>query len=180
MPLGVFFYHKPLEPHCSITEIVFPSYPSNIGFNYEFLVNVSNVLTNTKSFKNTEVVFSILSEVSTSSQLVIIKPTPTQGTNCLRGEQTATSLTNDILTVFGSAVFFDSQLNKEPGPQQDHLVPIRRPRWRCYPKSVDQQPQRPSESSDPIYPKGIWENLSTCISSQNERFRTIVLTNRWG
>lgn len=76
---------------------------------------MSNVLANTKTFKNTEVVFSTLTEVGAQSQLVISHPLITPGTNCLRGEQTVTSLSQDSLVVFGAAVFFNSQLVKENG-----------------------------------------------------------------
>lgn len=92
---------KNLAFDCNITEADFPSYPAQTGFNYEFLVQVSNVLANTKTFKNTEVVFSTLSEVGSTSQLVISRPTSQLGMSCLRGEQTATSLSNDPISTFG-------------------------------------------------------------------------------
>lgn len=111
---------KNLAFDCNITDANFPSYPAQTSFNYEFLVQISNVLANTKTFKNTEVVFSTLSEVGSTSQLVISRPTSQVGMSCLRGEQTATSLSNDPISTFGSAVFFDSQLMKEPAPNDMH------------------------------------------------------------
>lgn len=111
---------KNLAFDCGITDAFFPSYPAQTGFNFECLVQISNVLANTKTFKNTEVVFSTLSEVGALSQLVMSRPTSQAGMNCLRGVQTATSLSNDSMSTFGSAVFFDSQLVKEPGPGQAH------------------------------------------------------------
>lgn len=107
---------KNLAFDCRITEADFPSYPPNTEFNFEFLVAMSNVLANTKTFKNTEVVFSTLTEVGAQSQLVVSHPLPTPGTNCLRGEQVVTSLSQDSLAILGAAVFFDSQLMKEDGP----------------------------------------------------------------
>lgn len=99
---------KNLAFDCRITEIDFPSYPPNTEFNFEFLVAVSNVLASTKTFKNTEVVFSTLTEMGAQSQLVISHPLQTPGTNGLRGEQVVTSLSQD-----GLSVFFNAQLMKE-------------------------------------------------------------------
>ncbi|XP_025413451.1 uncharacterized protein LOC112685710 [Sipha flava] len=84
-----------------------------------FLVTISNFLANTKIFKNTEVVFSTLSEVGGKSQLVISHPLLTPGTTCLQGEQIVTSLCQDSPAIYGAAIFFDSQLIKESGLEND-------------------------------------------------------------
>lgn len=93
-----------------IKEVDFPAYPANTGFNYRFITAISNNLANTKTFKSTPVVFSTLSEVGSQSQLVPARPLVQPGQNCLRGEQVATSLSQDSLSVFGASIFFDSQL----------------------------------------------------------------------
>lgn len=111
---------KNLAFYCDITEVVFPSYPANTGFNYQFLTVISNILANTKTFKITPVVFSFLSEIGSQSQLVISRPTDQPGHSCLRGEQIATSLSKDSLTVFEGVMFFNAQLIKDPGPNGDN------------------------------------------------------------
>lgn len=65
---------KNLAFECSITDASFPSYPINTGFNFEFLIAISNALANTKTFRNTKVVFSTLSEVGSQSQLIVSRP----------------------------------------------------------------------------------------------------------
>jgi len=64
--------HEPknLAFDSDITEAYFPSYPPNTGFHFRFLTPVSNVIANTRTFKNTEVVFSNLTEVGAQSQTV--------------------------------------------------------------------------------------------------------------
>lgn len=105
-----------------ITEQQFRAYPSNTEFNFGFLFAMSNVLANTKTFKNTAVVFSTLSEVGAQSQLAVVHPQSTPGTNGLRGEQIVTSLCQHGTAVFGFAVFFNSQLMKEDAPA-DNVQP---------------------------------------------------------
>ncbi|KAG5863855.1 hypothetical protein JTB14_031608 [Gonioctena quinquepunctata] len=51
-----------------ITAAEFSDYPDNTGFNFQFLQAISNVLSLTKTFKNTDIVFSTLSEARAQSQ----------------------------------------------------------------------------------------------------------------
>lgn len=57
-----------------ITHIAFPCYPENTGLNFEFLNSISSILSLTKTFKNSDVVFSTLSETGAQSQIVISRP----------------------------------------------------------------------------------------------------------
>ncbi|KAG5875756.1 hypothetical protein JTB14_022465 [Gonioctena quinquepunctata] len=54
---------KNLAFSSEITPQAFPSYPANTGFCFPFLQAISNALSLTKTFKNTEIVFSTLSDI---------------------------------------------------------------------------------------------------------------------
>lgn len=163
-----------------INEQDFPSYPPNTGFSFSFVTAISNILSNTKTFKNTEILFSTLNEIGAQSQLVISRPLDTPGTNNLRGEQLVTSLGSESISVYGSAIFFDSQLVKEPSqdgddttwvlfdPTPDIIVP---PEWIA---------NRNDRRNLPIQ---YMQRVFTSISQQAASFRintvkTLVLTKR--
>ncbi|XP_045463352.1 uncharacterized protein LOC123673012 [Harmonia axyridis] len=106
---------KNLAFDAGVTEADMPSYPPNLGFNLEFLVAVSNILASTKTFKVTQVVFTALSEIGAQSQIVVERPQlivddPTPG---VRGDIGPTCLIKETEAVFGSGVFFCTQLLKE-------------------------------------------------------------------
>jgi len=58
---------KNLAFDSDITEVDFPSYPPTTGFNFRFLTAISNTIAGTKTIKNTEVVFTTLTEVGAQS-----------------------------------------------------------------------------------------------------------------
>lgn len=68
---------KHLAFEVGITEAEMPSYPPNLGFNLEFLVAISNILSATKTFKTTAVDFASPSEAGAQSQIVIERPQAT-------------------------------------------------------------------------------------------------------
>ncbi|CAG9818156.1 unnamed protein product [Phaedon cochleariae] len=108
-----------------IAENAFPAYPVNTGFCFEFLQAVSSALASTRTFKNTDIVFSTLAEAGAQSQTVISRPITQANRPNIRGERRPTSLTQEQPAVHGSAIFFDSQLKKEPGPNNNHAT------WCC-------------------------------------------------
>ncbi|KAG5870970.1 hypothetical protein JTB14_006697 [Gonioctena quinquepunctata] len=91
----------------------------------QFLQAISNVHSLTKTFKNTDMVFSTLSESGSQSQVVISWPITQANMNNLLGETRPTSLAQEQLFHYGSVVFFDSQLLKEPGVRDNHST------WCC-------------------------------------------------
>ncbi|KAG5869224.1 hypothetical protein JTB14_035660 [Gonioctena quinquepunctata] len=96
-----------------ITPQEFLDYPGNSGFNFQFLQAISNVHSLTKTFKNTDMVFSTLSESVAQSQVVGLSTQANM--NNLLGETRPTSLVQEQPSHYGSVVFFDSQLLKETG-----------------------------------------------------------------
>ncbi|CAG9818155.1 unnamed protein product [Phaedon cochleariae] len=116
---------EPLNLQVRQLENAFPAYPVNTGFCFEFLQAVSSALASTRTFKNTDIVFSTLAEAGAQSQTVISRPITQANHPNIRGEQRPTSLTQEQPAVYGSAIFFDSQLMKEPGPNKNHAT------WCC-------------------------------------------------
>lgn len=99
-----------------ITEAVFPCYPGNSAFNLDFLMAISNILANTKTFKITTIVFSGLTEIGAQSQIVINHPIlQDQEGPAVRGELQPTCLIKESESIFGSGVFFATQLMKAIG-----------------------------------------------------------------
>lgn len=105
---------KKLAFASSITHIAFLCYPETTGLNFEFLNSISSILSLTKTFKISEVVFSTLSETDAQSQIVISRSVTQLARINILGETRTTSLTQEDTAQYGSAVFFDSQLMKEP------------------------------------------------------------------
>ncbi|KAL1492424.1 hypothetical protein ABEB36_010676 [Hypothenemus hampei] len=106
---------KNLAASVGITDATFPSYPNNLAVNLDFLMSISNILANTKTFKNTSVVLSTLSEIGAQSQTIIERPIlanndRTPGVRC---EFRPTSLSKDAECIFGAGIFFSQQLMKE-------------------------------------------------------------------
>lgn len=110
---------------CGIGPAAWPCYPANSGFNFEFLTAISNIVSTTHTFKNTEIVFSTMSEIGAQSQIVISRPIVSAGRTNLLGETRPTSLGQEASSTYGSAIFFDSQLMKEPGVANDNST------WCC-------------------------------------------------
>lgn len=110
---------KILAQDCGITDQLFPSYPNNTSFNLKLITSMSNILAKTDTFKNSEVVFENLTDTGAQSQLIITHPEPTENSTCSRGEQVNTSITREATSVYGSATFFNSQLIKENGLDDD-------------------------------------------------------------
>lgn len=106
---------KNLAASVGITDATFPSYPNNLAVNLEFLMAISNILANTKTFKNTPVVFSTLTEIGAQSQTIIERPVlmPNDRTPGVKCELRTTSLSKDADCIFGSGIFFCQQLIKE-------------------------------------------------------------------
>ncbi|CAG9822197.1 unnamed protein product [Phaedon cochleariae] len=115
-PLG----HRRPEPknlafEQGITDLEFPSYPNNYAFNIDLLIEISNVLAKTKTFKNTDTVFSTLTEVGAQSQIIFEIPQLTADNaeqSALLGELAPRCLNKESESIFGSGVFFAQQLMK--------------------------------------------------------------------
>ncbi|CAI6374925.1 unnamed protein product [Macrosiphum euphorbiae] len=180
-PLG----SRRLEPknlafECDITDVNFPSYPEHTGFNFRFLTSISDVLANSKTFKNTEVVFSTLTEVGAQSQTVISRPIPLPGNLSLSGEQNVTSLCQESISVYGSATFFNSQLIKTSVSDNNHT------NW-CVITPDNDTPIPPewieNRNNRRNLPEPYLARVFTTVSQQAEAFRintikTLVLTKR--
>lgn len=67
---------KDLARDCGITDLQFPSFPQNTSFNLKLLTSISQILSETSTFKNTEVKFDTLAETGAQSQLVTPHLTP--------------------------------------------------------------------------------------------------------
>ncbi|XP_030758050.1 uncharacterized protein LOC115883781 [Sitophilus oryzae] len=109
----------------SITPNAFPDHPEDTGFNLALLQGISSSLAATSTFKNTDLVFSTLSEVGAQSQTVIPRPIVQENRPNIQGETRPTSLSQEQPSHYGSAVFFDSQLMKEAGAGGNNLT------WCC-------------------------------------------------
>lgn len=83
---------KNLALSLGITQAAFPEYPANTGFNFYFVMAISAIIANTKTFKNTDMVFSTLSEDGSIAQTLISRPTPTANQSVLRCDTTPTGL----------------------------------------------------------------------------------------
>lgn len=98
-----------------ITEDVFPEYPVNTGINFPFLMAVSNLLANTKTFKPTDVVFSTMTEAGSTAQTIIEHPQLDAGNPnmiAINSDLQPTSLTSEVPSTFGAGIFFCAQLLK--------------------------------------------------------------------
>ncbi|KAG8234315.1 hypothetical protein J437_LFUL013055 [Ladona fulva] len=127
---------KNLALAVGVTDAAFQSYPANTGFNLELLVAISKTLANTSTFKNTNIVFSTLSEIGAQSQTVIVRPEliPGDTTPSLVGDIRPTSLMQESESILGSGLFFCTQLMKE-SLAQDHS------RWSLFPAIPDRPPK---------------------------------------
>lgn len=116
---------KNLAFSVGVTPDEFPCNPDNTAFNYELICAISSVVSTTKTFKNTDIVFSTLAEVGAQSQAIISRPLVQAGRLNILGETRTTSLNQETSSCYGSAVFFGSQLMKTPGPNNNHNT------WLC-------------------------------------------------
>lgn len=105
---------KALAQAAGITGTQFPCYPENTMFNIDFLLSISGILETSKTFKNTSLMMSTLSEIGAQSQTVVPIPIVQPNTVGLRGDQRVTSLCKETSSIYGSAVFFNQQLVKDP------------------------------------------------------------------
>ncbi|XP_072399130.1 uncharacterized protein [Diabrotica undecimpunctata] len=116
---------KNLAFAASVTAANFPNYPTNTAFNFELLNAISSVISTTKTFKVSDVVFTTLSETGAQSQVIVSRTiVQLQRTN-LQGETRPTSLSSEDPADYGAAVFFDSQLVKEAGLNNNNAA------WCC-------------------------------------------------
>lgn len=168
---------KNLALEHGITENIFPSYPRHTGFNIDLLVALSNVLAGTKTFKITNVVFPVLSEIGAQSQIVIERPLvshATAGTPALRNELQPFCLIRESESIFGSGVFFCQQLYKE-SYRDDHsswslfpVIPATWVRTRNHRRTLPVQ-----------YHQGVFQTVSQHASTfRMNIIRSIVTTPR--
>lgn len=124
---------KNLAAAVGITDAAFPSYPADLAVNLDFLMAISNILANTRTFKNTSIVFSTLSEIGAQSQTIIERPiiTADDTTPGVRCELRPTSLVKDPESILGSGIFFCQQLMKE-SVNNTHTT------WALFPRIPDE------------------------------------------
>lgn len=92
-----------------------PEYPSRTGINFPFLAAISDILAGTNTFKNTDVVFSTMSDSGSLAQTVIERPYVAVDvhTPAILGEINTTLLAKETPSIFGMGTFFCCQLLKE-------------------------------------------------------------------
>lgn len=135
-PLGVRTEaSKMLAFDADITDDEFPCYPPSSGMSIPFLQSISDVLANFPTFKNTDINFSTLNEVGSSSQITVERPTPTANKLTINGSVEVKSMARVSDTVIGTAACYLPQLYKESrgthheawcliSPENGHPVPI--------------------------------------------------------
>lgn len=106
---------KNLGLNVGINENDFPDYPRNTAFNIDLLIAISDILANVKTFRMSPTVFSTLTETGAISQTIIARPElqPNDDAPAVTLNLLTTSLTKESEAIFGSGLYFCTQLMKE-------------------------------------------------------------------